>query len=162
MYNFVESCHPNAIGGVRMEHVKLIGIKYFATFVLLYLVLGIAYGLTTSQILFISLLSLAVYFIGDLFILSRTNNFIATFADLIMNYLVIYLLLGVVGFAGDRLMAAFISTIVLGFYEIFFHLYVIDELSHDHEPISVGRYDYMMEFSDEFEPFADDDEDDYY
>ena len=85
MYNFVESCHPNAIGGVRMEHVKLIGIKYFATFVLLYLVLGIAYGLTTSQILFISLLSLAVYFIGDLFILSRTNNFIATFADLIMN-----------------------------------------------------------------------------
>lgn len=162
MYNFVESCHPNTIGGVRMEHVKLIGIKYFATFVLLYLILGVAYGLSTSQILFISLLSLVVYFIGDLFILTRTNNFVATLADLIINFLAIYLLLVVVGFAGDRLIAAFVSTIVLGFYEIFFHLYVLEELSNNHEPISIRRYDYMMEYSEEFDPFIKDEEDDYY
>lgn len=162
MYNFVESCHPNAIGGVRMEHVKLIGIKYFATFVLLYLVLGIAYGLTVSQVLFISLISLAVYFIGDLFILSRTNNIAATFADVVINFVAIYALLDLVGFAGDRLMAAFISTIVLGFYEIFFHLYVAEELNFNYEPISIRRYDYMMEFSEEFDPFIEDDEDDYY
>lgn len=162
MYNFVESCHPNAIGGVRMEHVKLIMIKYFATFVLLYLVLGIAYGLTTSQIFFVSLISLALYFLGDLFILDQTNNFIATFSDVVINFIVIYLLLGVVGFAGDRLIAAFISSIVLGFYEIFFHLYVTEEFSYEHEPISIGRYDYLMELSEEFEPFIDDEEDDYY
>ncbi|HHU19427.1 MAG TPA: DUF2512 family protein [Bacilli bacterium] len=145
-----------------MEHVKLIMIKYFATFVLLYLVLGIAYGLTTSQIFFVSLISLALYFLGDLFILDQTNNFIATFSDVVINFIVIYLLLGVVGFAGDRLIAAFISSIVLGFYEIFFHLYVTEEFSYEHEPISIGRYDYLMELSEEFEPFIDDEEDDYY
>lgn len=161
MYNFVESCHPNAIGGVRMEHVKLITIKYFATFVLLYLVLGLAYGLAMSQIFFISLISLALYFLGDLYILDRTNNFIATFADVVINFIAIYLLLDVVGFAGDRIMAAFISTVVLGFYEIFFHLYVEEEISYEHEPISIGRYDYLMELSEEFDPFIDD-EDDYY
>ncbi|GAA4069871.1 DUF2512 family protein [Amphibacillus indicireducens] len=145
-----------------MEHVKLIMIKYFATFVLLYLVLGIAYGLTTSQIFFVSLISLALYFLGDLFILDQTNNFIATFSDVVINFIVIYLLLDVVGFAGDRLIAAFISSIVLGFYEIFFHLYVTEEFSYEHEPISIGRYDYLMELSEEFEPFIDDEEDDYY
>lgn len=59
-------------------------------------------------------------------------------------------------------MAAFISTIVLGFYEIFFHLYVAEELNFNYEPISIRRYDYMMEFSEEFDPFIEDDEDDYY
>lgn len=139
-----------------MAHIKLLSIKYAATLILLYLVLGIAYGISISQIIFVSLISLLIYYVGDIIILGRTNNFIATMFDLVANFVLIFSMLGLIKFGGDQLTAAFISTIVLSFYEIFFHFYVVDELNLRQDNIFTSSYDYLTEFSSEFDPIFDD------
>jgi len=139
-----------------MAHIKLLSIKYAATLILLYLVLGIAYGISISQIIFVSLISLLIYYVGDIIILGRTNNFIATMFDLVANFVLIFSMLGLIKFGGDQLTAAFISTIVLSFYEIFFHFYVVDELNLRQDHIFTSSYDYLTEFSSEFDPIFDD------
>ncbi|BAM47452.1 YndM family protein [Amphibacillus xylanus] len=139
-----------------MAHIKLLSIKYAATLILLYLVLGIAYGISISQIIFVSLISLLIYYVGDIIILGRTNNFIATMFDLVANFVLIFSMLGLIKFGGDQLIAAFISTIVLSFYEIFFHFYVVDELNLRQDNIFTSSYDYLTEFSSEFDPIFDD------
>src|SRR5690554_4185447 len=138
-----------------MAHIKLLSIKYAATLILLYLVLGIAYGISISQIIFVSLISLLIYYVGDIIILGRTNNFIATMFDLVANFVLIFSMLGLIKFGGDQLTAAFISTIVLSFYEIFFHFYVVDELNLRQDNIFTSSYDYLTEFSSEFDPIFD-------
>src|SRR5690625_1265157 len=97
-------------------------IKFIATFVLCYLVLNLGYGLSIGQILLISLLSFITYFIGDLFILERTNNFIATLADFVLNFSAIFVLLHLMDFLGDRLMASFITASAFNIDELYFHL----------------------------------------
>lgn len=143
-----------------MEHFKLMTIKFIATFVLCYLVLNLGYGLSIGQILLISLLSFITYFIGDLFILERTNNFIATLADFVLNFSAIFVLLHLMDFLGDRLMASFITASALTIYELFFHLYVSEKLGLMHRKIPIHRYDYMTEFTRDFDPFLDDEDDD--
>ncbi|WP_440895568.1 YndM family protein [Amphibacillus sp. Q70] len=144
-----------------MEHVKLLSIKFVATFILLYLILGIGYGMGFGQILTISLLSFATYYIGDLIILERTNNLTATIADFVINFTLIYVLMSMMTFAGDLLMAAFLSTLAVTIYEVFFHLYVSEDLSYDDDNrLQVNRYDYMTELSKEIDPFFDDLDDD--
>lgn len=147
-----------------MEHIKLLIIKFLATFVLIYLVLNIGYGISLGRILMISFLSIVTYFLVDLLVLKRTNNFITTLTDFSFYFTAIFFGLNQIGFAGDQLMAAFITSVVLSVYELFFHIYVGEELNYTQEKTPVHRYDYMTEFTREFDPFIDDydDEDDYY
>ncbi|MBM7542587.1 YndM family protein [Amphibacillus cookii] len=140
-----------------MEHVKLIVIKFIASFVLLYLVLGIGYGMAVGSILAINVVSLIAYYIGDLVILKRTNNLIAALADFAIAFAVIYLLADLLTVGGDPLTAAFLSAVAIGIYELFFHPYVAEVLDYqDDEPVSLKQYDYSMEASDEFEPYLND------
>ncbi|WP_067836266.1 YndM family protein [Amphibacillus sediminis] len=144
-----------------MEHVKLIVLKFLATFVLLYLVLGIGYGMAVSSIFLINFVSIASYYIGDLIILRRTNNVIAALADFGIAFAAIYLLADMLTVGGDPLTAAFLSALVIGIYELFFHPYVAEVLDYDEEPLRVENYDYSTEASDEFdylEDFGDDDD----
>jgi|SRR5690625_4524492 len=148
-----------------MKHAKLLIIKWIATFVLLYLVLGLGYGIGLGSIFTISLLSIFTYYVGDVLIFQRTNNFFATVTDFIVNYVAIYLLLNVIGFRGDALIASFFSTTLITIYELFFHLYVAEHFSlTDYDRIDLHRYDYMTEISEELE-FDDlddfDDDEDY-
>src|SRR5699024_827448 len=105
-----------------MKHAKLLIIKWIATFVLLYLVLGLGYGIGLGSIFTISLLSIFTYYVGDVLIFQRTNNFFATVTDFIVNYVAIYLLLNVIGFRGDALIVSFFSMTLIIIYEFFFYL----------------------------------------
>ncbi|SEN46348.1 Protein of unknown function [Amphibacillus marinus] len=144
-----------------MEHVKLILIKFIASFVLLYLILGIGFGMATGTIFLINLVSIAAYYIGDLIILPKTNNFIAALADFGIAFAVIYLLGDVLTIGGDPLTAAFLSAGAIAVYELFFHPYVAEELDFNQvETIDLNGYDYSMEASEEFDFYLDDEKDD--
>ncbi|MBU5594145.1 YndM family protein [Amphibacillus sp. MSJ-3] len=143
-----------------MEHIKLLSIKFVTTFILLYLILGIGYGMSFGQTLAISLPCFATYYIGDILILERTNNFIATITDFLIHFTVIYLLINIMNFGGDVLMATFLSSLVIAIYEAFFHLYVAEDLNYDDKHFQINHYDYLTELSQEINPFADDFDDD--
>jgi hypothetical protein len=70
-----------------------IGIKFVATLVLLYVILGAIGGLSFGSVLLITVvLGLVSYMVGDMLILAKTNNMTATMADLGLAFVLIWLM----------------------------------------------------------------------
>ncbi|MGI2327956.1 YndM family protein [Planococcus sp. YIM B11945] len=127
-----------------MKHVEAFIMKYAMTFVVLFLVLGIAFGVEIADIALIALAVSVIGFIGDLVIYPRTSNKIAVGGDFVLSFVVIWLL----GMAlienpdFSILMAAIYSAVLIAVGEWFFHIYLSKrvfgkkETSHTlkHEP----------------------------
>jgi hypothetical protein len=76
-----------------MKHVKALAIKFVSSLVLLSLILGLLFDMAFSNIFLITLLlGVAAYLIGDLLILPRTNNTVASIADFGLAFLIIWLM----------------------------------------------------------------------
>jgi len=69
-----------------LKHIVALLIKYTAISAVLLMILGIFQGISIPRILFISLIITgSAYLIGDLFILPKYGNMVATIADLGIN-----------------------------------------------------------------------------
>jgi uncharacterized membrane protein len=117
-----------------MKHVINLMIKFLMVSLVLFITLNYLTDLSLGQILFVSILvTIPAYFIGDIFILRRTNNTIATIADIGLTFVILYLAnyfidntLNYVNNIGDiSMMDALIASIFVGVGEWFFHKYVI-------------------------------------
>jgi Protein of unknown function (DUF2512). len=108
-----------------MKHVIAVIIKFVMASVILEIVLSFLTVLTFGQILMISLAVTAVsYIIGDLLVLSFSNNTVATLADALLAFAVIFLFnyrygIGIISYTN-----AIIASVVLAVGEWFFHKYV--------------------------------------
>jgi len=111
-----------------MKHVRALIIKFLMVTLMLFIVLGLFYGVDFGEILTISLiLTVGAYLIGDLFILPRFGNVAATVADFGLAFLGIWII-------GDAIIdeniplttAALFSSVLIGIGEWFFHKYVIN------------------------------------
>ncbi len=111
-----------------MEHAKALAIKGIMTLAVLFIVLGLMFGMSFANVLLITVvLGLVSYFAGDLYILPKTNNVTATLSDLGMAFLVIWLLgvaVSSIG-AGTLAGAAVITAVLLAVGENFFHDYLL-------------------------------------
>ncbi|PFJ17613.1 hypothetical protein COD67_17610 [Bacillus cereus] len=76
-----------------MKHIVALLIKYIAITAVLLIILGIFQGISIPRVLLISLfLTGATYLIGDLFILPKYRNPIATIADFGLSFFGVWLL----------------------------------------------------------------------
>ncbi|MBB2479727.1 YndM family protein [Bacillus sp. APMAM] len=108
-----------------MNHAKAFILKFIATFVVLYIILGVVYNMALRDVFFISLvLGVVAYILGDLFILPRTNNTMATISDFVLSLIVIWVLGKALGYDRNLLLISFISSVVVTVFEFFFHIYV--------------------------------------
>ncbi len=144
-----------------MKHVKALAIKFVSCLVLLSLVLGGLYGISFGDIFTISLvLGVASYVIGDLIILPRTNNTVATIADFGMALLVIYVLCDNLTPLENLFVPSLIAAAGTALFEYFFHKYVYNTVlsSNDRErqrPLQ-GNLQYQTETSEELTPVRPD------
>lgn len=129
-------------------------IKLISCFVLLYLILGLGYDVAFGNVLLISLVLTLISYIGDAFILPRTNNTIATASDFVLAYVVIYFMLDMLTYGGDLFMASLISAAGVTIFEYFYHKYVQSEYDEhvEHEHHGTDQYQLQTEFSEELEP----------
>lgn len=106
-----------------MEHVKALIIKFIMCTAVLWVVLGLFFGVTFSAILTIAvILTVVSYLLGDLFILPRFENWGATLADFGLAFLGVWFLgyyLNIPLFT-----AALFSGVIIAIGEYFFHKYV--------------------------------------
>lgn len=111
-----------------MEHAKAIVIKGSMIFAVLLLIFGSYTGLGEIFLLTIVLVA-ASYFAGDLFILPKTSNLAATFADLLLSFLVIWGM-GLMLFEhpGNLIGAALFASLLIAAGEWFFHSYIADKV----------------------------------
>lgn len=141
-----------------MKHIVALLIKYTAITAVLLIVLGIFQDISIPRVLLISLFLTGVaYLIGDLFILPKYGNMIATMADFGLSFFGIWLLTSLftnLDATRNIGLSSFLAALIIGGIEVFFHIYMKrlvlrndDKLrNHNH----IHHDNYAMEMSDEY------------
>ncbi|MFC5464256.1 YndM family protein [Lederbergia graminis] len=136
-----------------MRHIKAISMKFIATLVLLYAILGLIYGMSFGSVFMISLvLGITSYIIGDLFLLPRTNNTIATIADFGLALLVIWVMTESMVIGDNEFTYSLISAIGVVVFESFFHKYMAIYIHSEsrEDGMYIKNFRYQTEASEEF------------
>lgn len=140
-----------------MKHFWALLIKFAAIGTVLFSFLSIFNTASLPVILFISVMTTAVsYFVGDLYILPKFGNFIATIADFGLSFVLIWFLSALmINTSGSMLATIFFIALTIAGVEALFHIYVNTHVnSNSAESFIPGVYkgDAMMtEFSEEFD-----------
>ncbi|MBT2625958.1 DUF2512 family protein [Bacillus sp. HU-1818] len=114
-----------------MVHVKALAIKGIMTIIVLYLILGLGFNFTFGDTLLMTIvLGVISYLLGDLYVLPKWNNMIATVADFGLAFLVVWLMgmpLSMGLSPGMLALAALFAAIVMAIGEYFFHFYMMSK-----------------------------------
>ncbi|WP_338469461.1 DUF2512 family protein [Niallia sp. XMNu-256] len=134
-----------------MRHLRNLVVKFIATFAVLFIILGMIYDMSFGNIFSISLvLTLAAYLIGDMLILPRTNNTMATVADFGLAFLVIWLMGENLTYGDSLLMPALISAAAIALFETFFHKSIANQINQNNgNQQQSGNLRYQTEASEE-------------
>ena len=140
-----------------MKHMKPFTIKFISSLVLLSIILGLFYDMSFGNIFLITLvLGVVAYLIGDLFILPRTNNIIATLADFGLAFLVIRFMSDILarGNDGDMFTMSLIAAIGVALFEYAFHKYVANRVLNENQSREnqQTKLRYQTEASEELTP----------
>ncbi|WP_160118361.1 YndM family protein [Bacillus sp. V59.32b] len=137
-----------------MEHVRSIVIKYVFTLAILYVILGIIFDMSfTNVLLTATVVTVAEYIIGDLLILPRTNNTIATAADFGLALFVIWAMIASLTDAANPFVPALIASATFAVFEYVFHKYFANTvLDNGDKPRNQTRMQFQTEASEEFSP----------
>lgn len=119
-----------------MKHLTALFVKFVMVAIILELVLSILSSLSFTQILYISVaVTLVAYFIGDLLILSISNNIVATIADAGLIFLTIYTFNYARTYRTISFSDALIAAVITCAGEWVFHKYVARRVFPDREEI---------------------------
>ncbi len=138
-----------------MNHLKAFAIKFISSFVLLYIILGMFYDMSLGDVFLISLvLSVASYIIGDLFVLPRTNNMIATITDFGLALMVIWLMTENLTTYENTFTMSLIASLGVALFEYMFHKYVSSNVITESpkEETKSTNLTYQTEASEEITP----------
>ena len=107
-----------------MKHLGAIIIKFVMIAVILEIILMLMTSLSFASILLVSLgVTVLAYLIGDIWILRKTNNIVATISDVILS-LVVILLFNLFYRPGISFGAAILSAVIIGIGEYFYHKFI--------------------------------------
>jgi hypothetical protein len=105
-----------------MKHIFAITVKFISILVILYVFLGLNFNLSFSNVVSITAVLTALgYILGDLFLLPRTNNIIATIADFGLAFFVIWFMSRALANSNDLLTASLISAAAVAIFEYVYH-----------------------------------------
>lgn len=141
-----------------MRYTKAFFIKLAMTIAILWIVLGLFYGISFGNILLIGTILTIVAFVGDVFLLPKVGNFIAAASDMLLAFFVIWGL-GTWAYGENTSMfaAAFLSSLFIGVGEMFYHRYFRDHIMETvQEPEKNKGYTYspriaQTEYSQDFD-----------
>ncbi|WP_226035972.1 YndM family protein [Aquibacillus saliphilus] len=139
-----------------MDHIKALAIKFIIISIVLYSILGIFNNASITTIFIISVLVTGVsYLLGDLFILRRYGNLVASIADFGLVFLFVWAL-ATFFFQVEYgiFYASLFSALLIACSEAVFHMYMHYQVFHKDEEIIVNRRNInstlQTEFSEEY------------
>ncbi|TYR81617.1 DUF2512 family protein [Priestia megaterium] len=144
-------------GCLGLRHTKALLIKFALVAVVLFSILAIFDTSSFTEILFISLLVTgASYVIGDLFILPRFGNLVASIADFgLFTASIWFLCLSFIGSGFPILIVSVSAAMSIALGEVLFHAYMKEKVltKTENEPtrISFSPNRFQTEFSEENE-----------
>lgn len=117
-----------------MKHIIALLIKFVMVAVVLSIVLSVATDLSFGNIMYLSVaVTVLAYVLGDLLILSATNNTVATIADIGLVFATVYLFDYLINANVISVWDALVCAVVIGIGEWFFHKYVATRVLEDND-----------------------------
>ncbi|RDY70678.1 YndM family protein [Halobacillus sp. SY10] len=142
-----------------MTHVKLLALKFVFTLGILFIILGLGFDVSFGNVFLISLVVSALGYLGDVTVLKKSNNTMATAGDFVLSFAVIYFMTDALTVGDDVFEATLISAVSLAIFEYFFHQSVARSLDQEkkenHEVRSTGQL--QTEASEELFPYDEED-----
>lgn len=121
-----------------MKHVYAIIIKFIMVMVVLGIALYMLTDLSFQEIFVISaIVTVVSYLLCDLLILAVSNNTIATIADVVLTFIILYSLNNWSNYGYIDASTAAISAVVLGVGDWFFHKYMAKSVYDNHHDKSI-------------------------
>jgi hypothetical protein len=115
-----------------MKHIIALLIKFLMVAVILSIVLNVMTDLTFGSIMYLSVaVTVLAYVLGDLLILSATNNTVATIADIGLVFATVYLFDYLINANVISVWDALVCAVIIGVGEWFFHKYVSSRVLED-------------------------------
>ncbi|MBG9812073.1 hypothetical protein ABD68_10730 [Bacillus endophyticus] len=137
-----------------MKHVKAFLFKFIISFILLYAILSGINGFSIGDVFWTTMILGGIsYILGDLLILPRTNNTLATIADFALSFIIIWVMTSTLAY-GDYLARTFTSALGVTIFEALFHRYMVNRVLPNDKSSqrSSGQLQYQMESSEELDP----------
>ncbi|WNS73820.1 YndM family protein [Bacillus sp. DTU_2020_1000418_1_SI_GHA_SEK_038] len=138
-----------------MKHVKAFVLKFISCLVLLYIILGLFYGMSFGMVFLTSLtLAATSYILGDFLVLPRTNNFIATITDYVLAFFVIWSLSISLTLRENIVTMSLVAAAGVALFEIIFHRYMANQIITNMKtsPIRPRQLQFQTEASEELTP----------
>ncbi|WP_121613087.1 YndM family protein [Mesobacillus foraminis] len=141
-----------------MRHLTAMAIKFISSLVLLYVILGLFFGMSFTNVFLITLaLGIISYILGDMMILPRTSNTVATLADFGLAFLLIWIMSQNLTYGDNTFWPSLIAALGVTLFEYFFHKYinknVVNAASNGQQG---GNLQYQTEASEELAPVKPD------
>ncbi|MDL4839359.1 YndM family protein [Aquibacillus rhizosphaerae] len=135
-----------------MKHIKAIGIKFIVISIVLFSILASFYTATLTDILLLSVLITGVaYVVGDLYILPRFGNLVATTADFGLSFFAIWVLSNLLFLADYGVVtASFFSAVLISSSEALFHIYMQNKILNHQKDMYIDRKSTMGNLQTEF------------
>ncbi|KYG32941.1 YndM family protein [Priestia endophytica] len=137
-----------------MKHVKAFLFKFIISFILLYAILSGINGFSIGDVFWTTMILGGIsYILGDLLILPRTNNTLATIADFALSFIIIWIMTSTLAY-DDYLARTFTSALGVTIFEALFHRYMANRVLPNDKSSqrSNGQLQYQMEASEELDP----------
>lgn len=137
-----------------MRHIFALGIKYIIVSVVILSIFGVFYGATLFSLLLKSLVVTVVgYVIGDLFLLKKFGNVIASLADFVLHFVTVWLVAGIyLETANPLIIASLAVSYFITVIEPLFHAYMIERVFQEEEEPILHTYQYETEIAEEQHP----------
>jgi uncharacterized BrkB/YihY/UPF0761 family membrane protein len=141
-----------------MRHLTAMAIKFISSLVLLYVILGLFFGMSFTNVFLITLaLGIISYILGDMMILPRTSNTLATLADFGLAFLLIWIMSQNLTDGDNTFWPSLIAALGVTLFEYFFHKYINKNVVNaDSNGQQSGNLQYQTEASEELAPVKPD------
>lgn len=138
-----------------MQYTKTVLIKFAICFVITWVVLGVFYAVPLRHIFLLSLFVAVVsFFLADLYVLPRLENWGATLTDFLSTFAIVWLYsVNVIQTVFPIVTAAGITAVLIAIAGIFYRRYVNRYIYFDQldEQVNPQSGDLRTEFGKEFE-----------
>ncbi|WP_436376433.1 YndM family protein [Cytobacillus sp. BC1816] len=143
-----------------MQHSKALALKFPASFVLLYIILGVFFGMSFVNVFIITaILGITAYILGDMLILPGSSNVIATAADFGLAFLLIWFLSSILTNGYNLIAMSIAAALGVALFKYLFHLFLLrnmTEASNEKGTINQGNLRFNTEVSEDLTPVRPD------
>ncbi|MGP4079521.1 DUF2512 family protein [Pseudalkalibacillus sp. R45] len=143
---------------MNIRHIVAVLSKFLIIICIAYVTLTVFFGVPIGNILWMSVLITAVgYVIGDLYVLKRLGNFIATIVDFGLVFIVFWLFADpYIDTAANQFWGAALAALFIAISEFVYHIFI--EVTNPLRPskADVDVQKYATEVGEEFSPSDDD------